>query len=182
MLHSYPTHSHLGDGWWGKHRTVGSVMKRKVNEWRKLWFLQSANPYPNSQHPLQFTKYSEGLDITWAISLILYQAKICFVKSSNFSGGFSLKEVFKPNILRAIVNKAFPGATCTFTSSFFFLTFLQWQIPWGIFYDNHKLKYLNLIWCQFLHYCFSDQSEELWGLWVLSEFFKKFSIMKVWIT
>ena len=157
-------------GAWGKHRTV--VMKWEVDEWRKLRFLQSANPCPNSQPPLQFTKYSEGLDITWAICLTLYQAKVClFVKIPNLSGGFSLKEVFKPNILRAIVNRAFPGASCTFTI-FIFLNFLQWQIPWGIFYGTHKQKYLNLTWCEFLHYCFSGQSEELWGLQVLSEFFK----------
>lgn len=132
MLRSYPTHSHLDDGAWGKHKTV--VMKREVDEWRKLRFLQSANPCPNSQPPLQFTRYSEGLDTTWAICLTLYQAKVwLFVKIPNFSGELSLKEVFKPNMLRAIINRAFPGASCTFTIFIFFLTFYNDRYPGAFF-------------------------------------------------
>lgn len=122
-------------------------MKREVDEWRKLRFLQSADPCPNSQPPLQFTKYSEGLDTTWAICLTLYQAKVClFVKIPNLSGGSSLKEVFKPNILRAIVNRAFPGASCTFTFFFFKLSTMTDTLGHFLWYSQTEIPESYLMW------------------------------------
>lgn len=67
MLHSYPTHSHLDDGSLRQTQDSGISDRRDklMNEESHGFFSLPVShaPSPN-QPPLQFTKYSEGLDIT----------------------------------------------------------------------------------------------------------------------